>query len=1056
MPDLSIRGYLSCVDATSEPRSIFVESDLVVRLRIAREPVPETVEPSDLLTRNDFTAISYKVYRLVDGVDDLVEGYESVAIAVADVIPASSDLPRTWGKDGVGYNFRHVVPAECFAANCVHKVVYRFVSEGVTTRHCVTVHVDGPIGEAGTAGTGTVTGEPGEPGPAGSGWTWRGAWNSSTTYVENDVVSYLGGSYVCLVDNTNDPPPSANWGVIAEPGEDGEDGEDASDGASPYEFDITKAPYSAVGDGYDVTPTDNTTAIMACVTAAVATGQPQVVYLPPRAFMIQDPTLAGDYSGDNDTHGLIRLVEGSADITLYGPGATLVIGPNGCSEAAVRIFGVRCKAIGIKLDFNCDVDNDPAERKAKKNGGFQIIGTNPGTGIDCSLVDLVCVNGYDSDDMVNQGSNDFANTNGTRCDIVRCHGTDSTWNTVRVSGDQCWVIDSGGAEFRGNGLRINEGSSVFVRGGHYISSRCHGRSGILADAGSAADSAERTTFIDLDGCYVYVNPDGSGIGPDAAPDGPGVALKIGSAKTIQVRGGYYGAGNAADNYALRLEDSLRTVVFEGVTIDPNCIFTPSDNDVRGVYQGLVSSVANNGSGKCRFTLSSSGTALGSGITRGKSLFIHGATQNAYNREHIVTAHTAGTYVVDTDIDYVSSSIGSACFARSGVDTVRFLNGCIFGGDSFGLSGGNQETPFLENVSCRVLEIDGCTFDQLGANTGTFNAIEWECNSDYGFELIRIVDNDWTFNAATVGRMINPTTALNATVLVTSGKTIAHDNRLKNIGAGSTALANSAAANFNRQILFSTDGESKTRFLWNTPPSSVDVLTMFATGDIVSEIATSIPGRRDWWCYAVGVSGASAPSFVLRNAPYKFIATAAGTAVADFDATEEVSATPSAGTGSLQFGGNRALTVGESVRVNAAGVYSTTGTPTLNFGVSIGKSQIGNGASGSPVGTAAETGRTKLAEISSFTTPSGASNLRWKLELTAVVKSIGAGGSIQVVGKLMYETAADVWTTKEIGPTDVTVNTSSTSHNRKLDVWAAWGTKSPSNTFTCQQFQTMPL
>lgn len=161
-----IKGYISPSDATNEPRSMWVESDLVVRLRIANEPVPETVDPSDLLTRDSFSALSYKVYREVDGSDALVEGYESVAITVDDVIPLS--LPRAWGKDGTGYNFRHVVPAEAFAANALHRVVYRFVdSDGVTTQHCVSVYVQGPTGDVASAGTGTVTGDPGPPGQDG-------------------------------------------------------------------------------------------------------------------------------------------------------------------------------------------------------------------------------------------------------------------------------------------------------------------------------------------------------------------------------------------------------------------------------------------------------------------------------------------------------------------------------------------------------------------------------------------------------------------------------------------------------------------------------------------------------------------------------------------------------------------------------------------------------------------------------------------------------------------------------------------------------------------------
>lgn len=172
MADLCIRGYVGVTDATNEPRSLRVGSDLVVRLRLASEPVPETAQPDDLLTRADFEAMSYRVFRRVTDdnehdVDTLVEDYESVAITVADVIPA--DTVRTWGKDGVGYNFRHVVPRACFAGNCLHIIEYFFTVDGVLTVHPVFVEVEGPIGDAfGTAGTGQVTGQPGTPGADGA------------------------------------------------------------------------------------------------------------------------------------------------------------------------------------------------------------------------------------------------------------------------------------------------------------------------------------------------------------------------------------------------------------------------------------------------------------------------------------------------------------------------------------------------------------------------------------------------------------------------------------------------------------------------------------------------------------------------------------------------------------------------------------------------------------------------------------------------------------------------------------------------------------------------
>lgn len=66
----------------------------------------------------------------------------------------------------------------------------------------------------------------------------RGTWNEIDTFQANDLVSDGGGSYLALAANTNDPPPSANWMLIAAKGDvgatgaPGADGTDGVDGAA--------------------------------------------------------------------------------------------------------------------------------------------------------------------------------------------------------------------------------------------------------------------------------------------------------------------------------------------------------------------------------------------------------------------------------------------------------------------------------------------------------------------------------------------------------------------------------------------------------------------------------------------------------------------------------------------------------------------------------------------------------------------------------------------------------------------------------------------------------
>ncbi len=53
------------------------------------------------------------------------------------------------------------------------------------------------------------------------GITPRGAWNSSATYLPNELVYSAGTSYICVTTNTNDVPPSANWMISASKGDAG-------------------------------------------------------------------------------------------------------------------------------------------------------------------------------------------------------------------------------------------------------------------------------------------------------------------------------------------------------------------------------------------------------------------------------------------------------------------------------------------------------------------------------------------------------------------------------------------------------------------------------------------------------------------------------------------------------------------------------------------------------------------------------------------------------------------------------------------------------------------
>ena len=62
-------------------------------------------------------------------------------------------------------------------------------------------------------------------------FNWKGAYNSSTTYAVDDVVSSGGNSYVCIQAHSNQAVGNATayWNIMSEKGTNGTDGTDGTD-----------------------------------------------------------------------------------------------------------------------------------------------------------------------------------------------------------------------------------------------------------------------------------------------------------------------------------------------------------------------------------------------------------------------------------------------------------------------------------------------------------------------------------------------------------------------------------------------------------------------------------------------------------------------------------------------------------------------------------------------------------------------------------------------------------------------------------------------------------
>lgn len=104
----------------------------------------------------------------------------------------------------------------------------------------------GPTGPAGSQG------EQGE-----KGMNWRGAWEA-VLYSPDDVVSYLGTSYICIISTSTaeDEVPLGNtrWEVLAERGTNGANGTNGADGISVVASGVTTTVSGAgsIGNPYVV------------------------------------------------------------------------------------------------------------------------------------------------------------------------------------------------------------------------------------------------------------------------------------------------------------------------------------------------------------------------------------------------------------------------------------------------------------------------------------------------------------------------------------------------------------------------------------------------------------------------------------------------------------------------------------------------------------------------------------------------------------------------------------------------------------------------------------
>lgn len=136
-------------------------------------------------------------------------------------------------------------------------------------------------------------------------------------------------------------------------------------------------------------------------------------------------------------------------------------------------------------------------------------------------------------------------------------------------------------------------------------------------------------------------------------------------------------------------------------------------------------------------------------------------------------------------------------------------------------------------------------------------------------------------------------------------------------------------------------------------------------------------------------------------------------------------------GQFQFPAN-SLTIGTVIRAEWAGIYSTTGTPTLNL-------RVRYGAAGTGV---------SLIDFGTVATASGASNRKWVVRFTAIVRTIGASGTIACHAELVLNNgASELVTGSDVAQSTNSTATIDTTAATNFNLTVQWSAASASNTTT---------
>lgn len=488
-------------------------------------------------------------------------------------------------------------------------------------------------------------------------------------------------------------------------------------------FDVTTAPYNATPND----ATDDTAAIQAAIDAAEAFTAANTVAMAevvvPRGLYI--------VNGDAGTLGKCLNLDGNR-VIVSGPGV-LQLAAGDDAGCVLQVAG------NYNTVRNLTIDGNAAGVPTGRNEGLRVTG-------DYNVIESVtCQNTITTSGAANTFLVSYGAEN-TR--IVNCNSIESGENAIRVDGDYTLLTNFHAFGFDNKGFTCNNTDGDINQ---------------ISIHGYYAESD--TTKAAANGLQMDLMGGGNGNGrsvknasiKDAvirmtAASGPTVATKfakIGRLELDNVRIEH----PAIDMASIKLSEGIGSIHLHNCSLESSINQDPSAQGTNDSY-GVIASVADNGSGKCRFTIT--GTT---NVKKGDWLYIINSSGDPeYDGIHEITADSGDNGATfDTSRDFTDTATGAyySCIPSMAIEdstigfrthnpqsclddlrvsqlTVRRSNLLGFSGRGIELQDPDESEPFP--VDCITsIRVEDTLFESNSASANyairvNDNSIDWGSSS----------------------------------------------------------------------------------------------------------------------------------------------------------------------------------------------------------------------------------------------------------------------------------------------------------------------------------------